>query len=85
MVSRLHLRIARDGANTPTWHVEDLGAANGTYVNGRTTKRARLEIGDVVCLGNAHGRTRSDACYRLVTAAAQGPSDSMIMAQSSPS
>lgn len=47
-VSRRHARLVRDGDR---WVIEDLGAGNGTRVNGRPVRRARLSDGDVILLG----------------------------------
>lgn len=33
------------------WEVEDLGSRNGTFVNGRRVKKARLSYGDIVRFG----------------------------------
>jgi FHA domain len=47
-VSSRHSRlIHRRGA----WEIQDLGSRNGTFVNGRQIKKARVEYGDIVALG----------------------------------
>lgn len=48
-VSKHHARILRDDAGT--WFVEDLGSANGTFVDGRRVKRAKLQDGAKLRLG----------------------------------
>ncbi|MCZ6572497.1 MAG: protein kinase [Planctomycetota bacterium] len=47
--SRRHFRIGKlkDGG----WAIEDLGSTNGTILNGKKVKRARLSHGDVVQIG----------------------------------
>lgn len=47
-VSRKHARIVKQGGET--W-VEDLGSANGTYVQGQRVQRARLNHDDWVQVG----------------------------------
>jgi ABC-type multidrug transport system ATPase subunit len=49
LVSRRHalLRITEGG-----WELEDLGSANGTFVNGHRITRARMAEGDVVAIGH---------------------------------
>jgi phosphoserine phosphatase RsbU/P len=48
-MSRRHARIAADASG---WHIEDLGARNGTFLNGgRITGRTPLAPGDVVRMG----------------------------------
>ena len=50
-VSRYHLRLRLQGAD---YHLEDLGSANGTRVNGvQIAGRARLKDGDIIALGDA--------------------------------
>jgi pSer/pThr/pTyr-binding forkhead associated (FHA) protein len=50
-VSRRHARVSRDASDQLT--VEDLGSANGTFVNGmRLRARQRLEAGDTVRIGS---------------------------------
>ncbi|HTJ26904.1 MAG TPA: FhaA domain-containing protein [Candidatus Limnocylindria bacterium] len=48
-VSRRHARILaeRDG-----WAVEDAGSSNGTFVEGARVRRARLELGQTVTVGD---------------------------------
>jgi pSer/pThr/pTyr-binding forkhead associated (FHA) protein len=49
-ISRRHARVSRGGAGQLT--IEDLGSANGTYVNGERIDAPRpLELGDVVSVG----------------------------------
>jgi pSer/pThr/pTyr-binding forkhead associated (FHA) protein len=48
-VSRRHSEVRKDGAG---YVVVDLDSTNGTEVNGRRAKRARLEDGDVIVLGS---------------------------------
>jgi diguanylate cyclase (GGDEF)-like protein len=47
-VSRRHARLVRDEEG---WEVEDLGSANGTYVQGRQVDRHRLQDGEILALG----------------------------------
>jgi serine phosphatase RsbU (regulator of sigma subunit) len=48
-MSRTHARIAADGDD---WVVEDLGARNGTFVNGdRIQGRRRITEGDIIKMG----------------------------------
>jgi len=47
-VSRKHFRVVQDGG---AYFVEDLGSTNGTVVNGRKSKRARLSDGDLIHVG----------------------------------
>ncbi|MBI3965263.1 MAG: cyclic nucleotide-binding domain-containing protein [Chloroflexi bacterium] len=49
-VSRRHAIIEREGE---TYWLEDLGAANGTFVNGQKVDRHALSDGDVVQFGEA--------------------------------
>ncbi len=50
-VSRYHLRLNLQGQD---YHLEDLGSANGTRVNGaQVSGRTRLNDGDLIALGNA--------------------------------
>ena len=48
MVSRDHARFTRGRAG---WAIEDLGAMNGTFVNGRRVQRAEVRPGDEVRFG----------------------------------
>jgi hypothetical protein len=47
-VSRHHARVRREGKG---FVLEDLGSANGTWVNGKAVTRARMADGDVLSLG----------------------------------
>lgn len=47
--SRRHARIQRVG--TGSYEVEDLGSRNGTYLNGARIKRAPLNFGDKIAIG----------------------------------
>lgn len=48
-VSRRHARIVREGN---TYHIEDLGSSNGTYVNGaRIERKQPLREGDTLQIG----------------------------------
>ncbi len=50
-LSRRHVRVARDAEGRLT--IEDLGSANGTFVNGdRVHGRQLLELGDTVRIGS---------------------------------
>ena len=48
-VSRKHAEIRREG---PNFYVVDLDSTNGTEVNGRRARRARLADGDTILLGS---------------------------------
>lgn len=48
-VSRSHCRIWRED---DTYFIEDLGATNKTYLNGRVITRAELRDGDQIGIGN---------------------------------
>ncbi|MCK4376374.1 MAG: FHA domain-containing protein, partial [Candidatus Brocadiae bacterium] len=47
-ISRVHCRIANIGGNIL---VEDLGTANGTYVNDERVQKAEVSLGDVIRIG----------------------------------
>jgi DNA-binding NtrC family response regulator len=49
-LSAKHARFVR---HEDTWHIEDLGSTNGTFVNGRRVTREELADGDVVVVGRA--------------------------------
>ena len=49
-VSRRHARVVRDG---PAVFIDDMGSANGTFLNGeRITNRLQLRDGDKITLGS---------------------------------
>jgi len=48
-VSKRHARLVRSGEG---WSVEDLGSRNGTLVAGQAVRRAALDDGDLVEVGN---------------------------------
>jgi phosphoserine phosphatase RsbU/P len=48
-VSRQHARVYRVAG---TWHVEDLGSNNGTFVNGGRVQQARLHQDDEILIAN---------------------------------
>jgi FhaA, N-terminal domain/FHA domain len=48
-VSRKHAEIRQEGT---TFYVVDLDSTNGTEVNGRRARRAKLEDGDTILLGS---------------------------------
>jgi diguanylate cyclase (GGDEF)-like protein len=48
-VSRRHARFSRSPSH---WIIEDMGSANGTYVQERKVSRAELNHGDMLRLGN---------------------------------
>lgn len=47
--SRYHAKLVADGTG---WSVEDTGSSNGTYVDGARVRRARLERGQVLTIGD---------------------------------
>jgi len=47
--SRVHARLSQDA--TGRWKVTDLGATNGTQLNGRTVTSAILKSGDEFTIG----------------------------------
>ena len=52
--SRLHAKFSfssRQDAKAVTLSVQDLGSANGTFVNGERIRKRRLSPGDIVNLG----------------------------------
>jgi pSer/pThr/pTyr-binding forkhead associated (FHA) protein len=49
LISRLHCRFTAGAAGV--LEVEDLGSTNGTFVNGKRVKTARLSPGDCVRVG----------------------------------
>lgn len=49
LVSRLHCRFTAGAAGE--LEVEDLRSTNGTFVNGKRVRRARLAVGDRVRVG----------------------------------
>lgn len=49
LVSRVHCRLTLSAANE--LDIEDLGSTNGTFVNGRKVKTARLAPGDTLKVG----------------------------------
>jgi diguanylate cyclase (GGDEF)-like protein len=48
-ISRRHARVAQSGADVV---IEDLGSANGTFVNGDTVTRRVLQDGDKIRIGS---------------------------------
>lgn len=48
LVSRRHFRLVQRGF---AWEVEDLGSTNGTLLNGKRVRRARLQDGDRIRAG----------------------------------
>jgi pSer/pThr/pTyr-binding forkhead associated (FHA) protein len=48
LVSRLHCQLT---ATADSLHVKDLGSTNGTFVNGKRVKAARLTDGDRLSVG----------------------------------
>lgn len=51
--SRKHASIERTGRG---WMLNDLGSANGTYLNGATVKESALQDGDIILIGNTELR-----------------------------
>src|SRR5437764_15111866 len=72
-VSRRHARIARDTAGRLT--LENLGSANGTFVNGeRVDGRQLLRVGDVVRIGSTSFQlTEAGRAHTPAAAAAPEP------------
>ena len=53
LVSRTHARVRLDSESTPPiWVLEDMGSANGTFVDGRESNR--IELGDSVIVRLGH-------------------------------
>ena len=50
MISRNHTRFAFVGDH---WMLQDLGATNGTRVNGKQVESCRLDDGDLITIGDA--------------------------------
>jgi Ca-activated chloride channel homolog len=50
MLSRSHTRLVFVGDH---WMLQDLGASNGSYVNGKQVNSCRLEDGDLIAIGDA--------------------------------
>lgn len=48
LASRRHARVVGRGG---AWILEDLGSTNGTLLNGRRTRSARLADGDAIRIG----------------------------------
>jgi hypothetical protein len=48
-VSRRHAELRQEGAS---YWIVDLGSTNGTEVNGKRVKRAKLQTGDTITLGS---------------------------------
>jgi pSer/pThr/pTyr-binding forkhead associated (FHA) protein len=48
-VSRRHAELRQEGAS---YWIVDLGSTNGTEVNGKRVKRAKLRTGDRITLGS---------------------------------
>jgi serine phosphatase RsbU (regulator of sigma subunit) len=75
-MSRHHARIAPEEGH---WVVEDLGARNGTYVNGeRIAGRRRIEPGDVVKMGGTLVRVSDTETAREARALGVGELGSSI-------
>ena len=49
-VSRRHLKISR--SKDDTWHIEDLGSTNGTYLSGARIQNAPIDSGALFRAGN---------------------------------
>jgi hypothetical protein len=49
-VSRRHAELRREG---PAWWLVDLDSTNGTELNGKRVKRAKLSDGDTITLGDS--------------------------------
>ena len=59
-LSRHHAVLRQDPSGTTA--IEDLGSANGTYVNGKKVRGIRhLETGDIVEVGDSRLRLATDA------------------------
>jgi class 3 adenylate cyclase len=70
-ISRRHARVRPDG---PSLVIEDLGSANGTWVNGRRVEHAVLHNGDVLTLG----RTTLEVVAPEALMARPEPSSSLL-------
>ena len=53
MLSRSHTRLTFLGDH---WMLQDLGATNGSFVNGKPVTSCRIEDGDLITLGDASFR-----------------------------
>ena len=63
VLSRRHARLARDAEGRLT--IEDLGSANGTFVNGQRVQAPRtLEVGDLVSVGETVLEVSGDTLSR---------------------
>lgn len=49
-VSKRHAEVIPDGHGT--WHVEDLGSTNGTWIGPMRTYRSKLRKGDQLKIGH---------------------------------
>lgn len=56
-VSRQHARIEKSGEN---WNIEDLGSNNGTFVNGRSIRKAQLHHDDEIAISTNRFRFQLD-------------------------
>jgi len=75
-ISRQHATIKRVDAGA-VWLVEDHGSSNGTVLNGRSVKGARLNDGDILVLGEVvvlRAYFTPAPLYRLLRDAARGSS-----------
>jgi pSer/pThr/pTyr-binding forkhead associated (FHA) protein len=52
-ISRVHARLDWDGKN---WVLVDLGSTNGSFVNGEQITERKLEVGDVLEVGDTQLR-----------------------------
>ncbi|MDQ3935520.1 MAG: FHA domain-containing protein [Actinomycetota bacterium] len=82
-VSRRHARIVRDAAGRPV--VEDLGSANGTFVNGAPVTSGRvLRPGDRLTLGGSVLLVEADVAASGPETAIRPPAEPLADAGASP-
>ncbi|WP_330183312.1 FHA domain-containing protein [Nocardia sp. NBC_01503] len=68
LASRRHARLLSDRGNLA---IEDLGSANGTFVNGRREQRAVLRDRDIITIGNVDFEVQQGTLVRRERPAAE--------------